>query len=390
MSFKYGILGAGRQGTASAYDIARFGDAESVVLADANVDAAKASAERINQLVGRNVAHYDYIDAHDPASLVAFMDTLDVCISAIPYYFNQEAASAAVSAKCHFCDLGGNTDVVLAELELDEVARRAEIAIVPDCGVGPGMISNLAVYAIEQFDVAHDILIYDGGLVQNPRPPFNYALFFNIEGLTNEYWGDALYLENGAIKPTRCFDEVEYEVVEIPSLGKLEAFTTSGGLSTMVTTYHGKLQTLKNKTLRYPGHYPLFKGLVDIGMLDLNPIKIGEVDVVPRQVLHKVLAPRFAPKPDDRDLMVIHIRARGEKDGKMVNLTLDMLDRYDEATGFAAMERTTGFHAAIVAQMMVRGEVAHGAIPLECAVNASRMVEEMSKRKMTVLVNREW
>lgn len=389
MSFTYGVLGAGRQGTASAYDMAVFGDARSVVIGDNNVEAARACAERVNRLVGREVARYEFVDAGDASSLVQFMDGLNACVSAVPYYFNEAAAGAAVSAHCHFCDLGGNTDVVLAELALDEQARHAGISIVPDCGVGPGMISNLAVFAAEHFDTPREILIYDGGLTEQPRPPFNYALFFNVEGLTNEYWGDAMYLVDGKVKPTPCFDADEYELVDIPGFGKLEAFTTSGGLSTMVTTYEGKLKTLKNKTLRYPGHYAVFKGMSELGLLDLKPVTVKGVSVVPRDVLHAMIVPKFAPLPEDRDVMVIHIRANGEKDGKSASLTLTMADRCDDATGFAAMERTTGFHAAIVAQMMARGEIATGAVPLEKAVNAKRMVEELAKRDMRVEVTME-
>ena len=387
MTFRYGVIGAGRQGTAAAYDIARFGDAESIVLADSNHDRAAESAARVNALAGRDIARSAHVNVNDPESVGGLLDNLDACVSAVPYYHNAEVARAAIAAGCSMCDLGGNTDVVLEELALDDEARRAGVSIVPDCGVGPGMISNLAVFAIEKFDTAEEVLIYDGGLPRHPRPPFNYACFFNIEGLTNEYAGDALYLKDGAVARVPCFDEAEYELIDVPQLGNLEAFTTSGALSTMVTSYAGKLRTLKNKTLRYPGHYALFKGLADLGMLDLEPLPVNGGTVVPRQLLHALIAPKFAPAPDDTDLMVIHIRARGQIDGAPASLTLDMLDLYDPATGFTAMERTTGYHAAIVAQMLARGEVARGAIPLERAVNATRMVEEMARREMPVRVD---
>ncbi|HMW01643.1 MAG TPA: saccharopine dehydrogenase C-terminal domain-containing protein [Acidobacteriota bacterium] len=384
MSFVYGVLGAGRQGTASGYDIARFGDAEAVIMADSNGKVAEESAARINRLVGKEIARGVELNAKDPAAVAAYFEPLDSCVSAIPYFLNFEATKAAIAAKCHFCDMGGNTGVVMQQLGLHADATQAGVSVVPDCGVGPGMISNLAVYLVEQFEVAEDILIYDGGLLQQPRPPFNFALFFNIEGLTNEYWGDALYLVDGKVKPTACFADDEYELIEIPGLGMFEAFVTSGGLSTMVPTYEGKLKTLKNKALRYPGHVALFKGLRDIGLFNLDPIEVGGVSVVPRQVLHTLLDPKIAPLPEDKDMMVIHIVGRGQKGGAPAEIHLDIVDRLEETTGFYAMERMTGFHAAIVAQMMARGEVAQGAVSLEKAVNATRMVEEMAKRDMNV------
>jgi len=40
MSYTYAVLGAGRQGTAAAYDMARWGEARRVILADREVEAA--------------------------------------------------------------------------------------------------------------------------------------------------------------------------------------------------------------------------------------------------------------------------------------------------------------------------------------------------------------
>jgi lysine 6-dehydrogenase len=48
----YLIFGAGRQGTAAAYDLARFGDAAAITLADADLATATAAAERVNRLAG--------------------------------------------------------------------------------------------------------------------------------------------------------------------------------------------------------------------------------------------------------------------------------------------------------------------------------------------------
>jgi len=46
MSYTYAVLGAGRQGTAAAYDMACWGDAGRVVLADYDLEVARRAAER--------------------------------------------------------------------------------------------------------------------------------------------------------------------------------------------------------------------------------------------------------------------------------------------------------------------------------------------------------
>jgi len=54
---------------------------------------------------------------------------------------------------------------------------------------------------------------------------------------------------------------------------------------------------------------------------------------------------------------------RGELDGNPITVTVDMVDRHDPATGFAAMERLTGWHAAMMAALIAAGEVPSGCTP---------------------------
>ncbi|HSB74617.1 MAG TPA: hypothetical protein VLC12_03155, partial [Terriglobales bacterium] len=56
MEFSYLVLGAGRQGIAAAYDLAKFGEAKRVTLADEDAGLAARSAERVNELLGRRAA----------------------------------------------------------------------------------------------------------------------------------------------------------------------------------------------------------------------------------------------------------------------------------------------------------------------------------------------
>ena len=138
-------------------------------------------------------------------------------------------------------------------LERTKDAKKIGITIVPDCGMGPGMNVTLGLLAMEQLDKPEHLRVWDGGLPLNPNPPWNYSLFFNINGLTNEYDGEAYFLKDSKIDKVPCFEGLEE--LEFESIGKLEAAVTSGGLSTMPWTYEGKLNTLENKTLRYPGHW---------------------------------------------------------------------------------------------------------------------------------------
>ena len=63
------------------------------------------------------------LDVRDHAAVLGAMRECDAVMSAIPYYFNIDMARLAVEAGVHFCDLGGNTEIVFKQKELD--ARRA-------------------------------------------------------------------------------------------------------------------------------------------------------------------------------------------------------------------------------------------------------------------------
>jgi lysine 6-dehydrogenase len=227
-------------------------------------------------------------------------------------------------------------------------------------------------------DEPEEVFMWDGGLPQNPRPPFGYLLTFNIAGLTNEYAEAPVFLRDGKATLVPAMDELEE--VEFPSpVGVLEAFTTGGGVSTLPWTFEGKLKTLQNKTVRYPGHFAQLRAFYDLGLWGMDAVGVAEQEVVPRDLFHALFEP-LVTYPEDKDVVVIRVRAVGQKDGESAEVVLDLMDFYDEETGFTAMERTTGWDAAIVAGMMARGQTPRGATPVELSVPADLFVQELGKR----------
>lgn len=381
VGYKYAIIGSGRQGTAAAYDLAVKGDADSVVLADVDATVAKNSANRVNTLSGGTAAKPAKVDVTKRASVLSLLKGVDAFISAVPYRFNLQLSHWAVAAKTSMVDLGGNTAIVRKELALNAAAKRAGVAIVPDCGMGPGANITLAVYAMGLLDAPSAVHIYDGGLPQKPRPPWNYEMLFNVEGLVNEYTGTSTFLREG--KRVEVPALTEPEAISFAPLGRLEALVTSGGLSTMPWTYEGRLRTLENKTLRYPGHWSQVRAFADLGLFSEKPIAIGGRKVVPRDVFGVLFEPR-ATSDDPRDVAVTRVVCTGERGGRRAEAVVELIDWYDEATGFRAMERVTGWHASIVAAMIARGEIPPGAHAVEEGVPPKRFVEEARDRGLAI------
>lgn len=382
MSYTYAVLGAGRQGTAAAYHMARWGQAKQVILADYNLNAAREAANRVNELMGRPIAAAVQVNVTDLAAVERLLANVDSFLSAVPYYYNLDITRAAVKAKTNMCDLGGHVGIARQQHEFDAKARQAGISIIPNCGQVPGVGTTLMVYAMELLDEAVDVLMWDGGIPRHPRPPFNYLLTFNIAGLTNEYAEPAIFIRDW--KVTEVDTMTELETVEFPEpIGTLEAFVAGGGTDTMPWTFEGKVRTLQNKTLRHPGHFAQLRAFYDLGLWDLTPIKVGNVEVKPRDVFHALFEPKVT-FPEDEDIVIVRVKATGKKEGRQAEALVEIIDYFDEATGFTAMERCTGWTAALVAEMMARGQTPRGAGGVEKQVPARPYIEELRRHGISV------
>jgi lysine 6-dehydrogenase len=120
-------------------------------------------------------------------------------------------------------DMSCNSTLVFQQLELSPQAEKAGVSIIPDCNLVPEMGSALILNGMEHFDEPQDAYKYDCGLPVYLEPPWNYNLIFSIEGSTNEYFGDRIYIRDW--KTTRIPALQEYEIFDFPEpIGKLEAF----------------------------------------------------------------------------------------------------------------------------------------------------------------------
>ena len=119
---------------------------------------------------------------------------------------------------------------------------------------------------------------------------------------------------------------------------------------------------------------------MDAGLLEERPIEVDGLRVSPRQVLHTLLEPKIKAGPEEPDFVVVRVVAKGVKDGKPCQVLVELIDRYDPDTGFTAMERTTGWDAAIKAIMTVHGHTPRGVHPAEIAVPPALYVEELRRR----------
>lgn len=387
MSFRYVVVGAGRQGVAIAYDLARAGEAGAIMLADVHEGVAARGAGRLRELLPDTACEFTSraCDVRQAPQLADTVNGADVVISAAPYAFSEILTDAAIAVGASFCDLGGNTDVVRRQLARDAAARQAGVSVVPDCGLAPGLGNLLAAHGVAALDEPVAAHVRCGGLPQTPIAPLGYKLVFNFDGLVNEYSGCGEFLRAGQLVAIPALTELEE--IDLPRpLGRCEAAVTSGGTSTCAETFLGRLQAYDYKTIRYPGHFAIVRAMFELGCFDERRELPGGGVVRPREVTRALFESALA-HPDVPDLVVLRVTVQGRQAGRAVARRYDLLDRQCPQTGFSAMERTTAFPAALVAHFQARQLVPAGAATGERCLPLEQYVSELAGHDIHVEVS---
>ncbi len=370
------VLGAGLQGSACAYDLLRREDVEGITLGDLEPEATPPFLESEPRLLRTP------LDFSDQDAVRRTMAGHDVVLSAAPYYFNAALARLAIEAGCHFSDLGGNTELLRRQIELDGRAGEAGVSVVPDMGLAPGLVDVLAFEGVRRLDAARRVRMYVGGLPQNPRPPLDYQVVYSLEGALDYYTTPSWVVRDGRAVEVEALSEVEE--LEFEGLGRLEAFHTAGGASLLPWELEGQVERLEYKTLRYPGHAATMRAVRDLGLLSKEPVTVDSTRVVPRRLFIACVTPRLT-HPDDPDLVVLRVIVEGERRGEPTRLVWELLDREDPETGISAMERVTGFSLAITGLFLGRGVIPEpGVAPAYRAIPYDLYLEELKERGIRV------
>ncbi|MBI4158242.1 MAG: saccharopine dehydrogenase NADP-binding domain-containing protein [Candidatus Yanofskybacteria bacterium] len=361
---KYLVLGTG-VGKAIAYALLNSSENNSVTIADIDFRRARDVADIIRKLIGRQCLCFPMeFEVGDPNTRLIFKN-YDVVISALPAKYNFELAKAAIKAGVHFCDLGGVVEVTKRMLSLNQKYPAMESSIVPDCGLMPGLGIIIAKKLLLNLGGAKFIEILVGGLPQKPQPPTYYQKVFHSEGLRHICYDMAPILSDGEIKLVKPF--YDYSQIDIPELerfsekfnGRIETFVTAGASLAAESFRSWGVKYFAEKTVRRPGFVDFFK-------------KVPEYKF--EQAIEEYLTiPVDAENPD-----LVWMRVMVRKTG--INpKSVSLLDLYDNKTGLTAMQRTTGFTTAVIAEMIAEGKTKPGVCTPENAFDDSGVNEILER-----------
>ena len=285
MPLRFAVIGAGPLGTAAAYDLAQYADADEVRILDLIIGRARAAADRINRKLGRSVAKAGVVNAAEVTSTSQVLEGLDGCLSAAPSALHATVARAAIRAGVHYADLGGAAEAVLS---LHQSARTARVCLIPDCGAAPGIANFIVAHGLDRIDAAHTVRVRAGDLPEDRALPLGYQPHFAVEALATQYFGEVRQIKDG--EQTTVSALTGLETLDISPLGTLEAFATRGGCDTCSKTYASRLTRFDYKTLRYPGHHRTVSMLANLGFLSRDAVDIEGHPVVPLRVFQAVMA----------------------------------------------------------------------------------------------------
>ncbi|SOC10976.1 lysine 6-dehydrogenase [Ureibacillus xyleni] len=373
------VLGAGLMGKEVARDLSASDKVEKIYLADLDTDTAQAFVDSLNT----SRVEVLKLDAKNDEELRSVMAKGDVTVNALFYEFNKKVAKAAIDVGVHSVDLGGHIGNVTEDvLTLHEEAKLKGITIIPDLGVAPGMVNILAGFGASKLDSVESIKLYVGGIPTKPEPPLNYTRVFSLEGVFDHYTEPSKVIQDGKLTEVKSLSGVE--PIYFNEFGVLEAFYTSGGISTLYKTFPN-VKTLEYKTIRYKGHAEKFELLAELGFFDKeNKVEIDGNEVKVRDVVREALKKKLY-LGDKQDAVLLRVIVSGEKSGDQVTYEYEMNIKREDTSSMTAMARATACTIAAVAVMLGSGIITErGVFPPESIVPGNEYIDKMAKRNVVI------
>jgi saccharopine dehydrogenase-like NADP-dependent oxidoreductase len=325
------LLGGGKIGSAIAAMLGSTGEYQ-ITVADRDGDSLK-------RLPTKNVKT-QVLDVADPAALRAAMKGHEIVVSAMPYHLTPIIASAAKDSGAHYFDL---TEDVESTKVVKNLAKGADTAFVPQCGLAPGFISIVANDMIKKFESLRDVNMRVGALPVYPTNALKYNLTWSTDGLINEYCNPCEAIVDGQLREVPALEEMEHFSLDGVDY---EAFNTSGGLGTLAETLQGRIENLNYKTVRYPGHRDIIKTLV-------RDLRLGQRRDIMKDVLETAIPITY------QDVVLVFVTVSGQQHGQLTQESYAKKVYAHEVEGklMSAIQITTAAGICAMVDMMVAGKL---------------------------------
>ncbi|MGD9313262.1 MAG: saccharopine dehydrogenase C-terminal domain-containing protein, partial [Desulfobacterales bacterium] len=263
--------GCGIQGRAALYDLSRNESVVHITCADIQPDIVD-SFDFIDKAKIQSVR----VDANDPKALASKMaEKFDVVLDFLPPQCVRTVAEAAIKSGVHLV----NTNYAYDILDLHQAAKEKGIAIIPECGLDPGIDLIICNYGLKYFDEVSKLNSYCGGIPEKTAcdNPLKYKISWNISAALKSQVRDATLIADAEIICIPAKDQHEnafIHTIEFPELGTLEAIPNGDAVRyAKLMKIADTLRETGRYALRWPGWCAFWAPLKKFGFLSDAPIK---------------------------------------------------------------------------------------------------------------------
>lgn len=357
--------GAGGMGQGVARDLIKQQQVTDVVLGDLYPDRERLAPK----LRDSEKVKLIKMDVNDHAGMVNTFKGIDVVINcAGPFYKTAvPVAKAAVEAKVNYIDICDDYEgtEILFNSEIDAMAREAGITVLTGMGSDPGTNNVLVKWYADRLDRVDEIYLYwVVSIAELAGAAWDHSLHMTLGNVPQYLNGKLVHVEGGT-------GEVAVEFLE--PLGTCNMRYVGHPQPLTIPKYIKEVKNVIIKGALIPQWVDeLIKQQKETGFLSTEPVTVKGTGVTPYDLALKL----WQTIPEGRDngpqASGLKVIVKGERDGKKVTYTADMVGR---------MAPGTGLPASIAALMMDAGGVSQkGVVAPEGCIDPGKFLAAFLQR----------
>ncbi|MBT3178441.1 MAG: NAD(P)H-binding protein [Desulfobacula sp.] len=359
------IGGVGGMGQGVARDLIKQKQVEAVILADLYPDPERLSTKlrenKKTSLIKMDVNDHDLM-------VKAFKDVNVVINTAGPFYKTAvPVAKAAVEAKVNYIDICDDYEgtEILFNSDIDYMAKKAGITVLTGMGSDPGTNNILVKWYADRMDKVDEIYLYwVVSIAELAGAAWDHSLHMTLGKIPQYIDGKLVYVEGGT-------EEVAEQFLE--PLGTCHVRYVGHPQPLTLPRYIKGVKNVIIKGALIPLWVDeLIQEQKKTGLLGSEPIDIKGTKVSPYDMALKL----WETIPEGRDngpqSSGLKVIVKGQKDGKKITYTADMVGR---------MAPGTGLPASIASLMMDAGDVTiKGVVAPEGCIDPDKFLGAFLKR----------
>jgi len=357
--------GAGGMGQGVARDLIKQQRVANVVLGDLYPDPQRLAPKLRDSEKARLIK----MDVNDHGGMVKAFKDVDVVINcAGPFYKTAvPVAKAAVEAKVNYIDICDDYEgtEILFNSEIDAIAKDAGITVLTGMGSDPGTNNVLVRWYADRLDSVEDIYLYwVVSIAELAGAAWDHSLHMTLGKIPQYIDGELVHVEGGT---------GEVAVDFLAPLGLCNLRYVGHPQPLTIPKYIKGIKNVIIKGALIPQWVDeLIKLQRDTGFLSTDPVDLKGIAVTPYDLTLRL----WGTIPEGRDngpqASGLKVIVKGERAGKKVTYTADMVGR---------MAPGTGLPAAIAALMMADGDVTvKGVVAPEGCIDPAKFLSAFIKR----------